>query len=192
MIAKLGEPFWKIITGNILLIICCGFYLAWWILAFRPTNPVRGVGKLLIPAVIAGLICVVLLVNAIMKAPKESLLLSNYWFIIGGIAAYIALWLVTTRVFRRPVTTELFLIVGWCILALSVVNSLLGYGLFSSNMAYAFMVIIVAAVVVSLVCYVWYYRLDASKSYYYGMVPLLLIALVQLAISICMAVTRKG
>ncbi|MDD7219159.1 MAG: hypothetical protein PUI16_04100 [Clostridia bacterium] len=46
-----------ILKGNMFMIICCIFYLAWWILAFRPEHPVKGLrsGWLLIPAALCGI-----------------------------------------------------------------------------------------------------------------------------------------
>ncbi len=32
----------QIFRSNILLIVCCAFYLAWWLLAFRPAGAVKG------------------------------------------------------------------------------------------------------------------------------------------------------
>lgn len=32
----------KILTGNILMILCCIFYLAWWLVAFKPTGAIKG------------------------------------------------------------------------------------------------------------------------------------------------------
>jgi len=32
-----------IFKSNIFLIICCAFYLAWWLLAFKPTGAIKGI-----------------------------------------------------------------------------------------------------------------------------------------------------
>jgi len=85
--------------------------------------------------------------------------------------------------FKRPATTELFLIVGWFMLALAEINALFGLGLFSHNISVSFILIISVAVVISLVCYVLYFRLDSFKGYIDGMIPLLLSGLTMAGIS---------
>ena len=55
------------------------------------------------------------------------------YIIIGGIAAYIILMMVTKYAFNRIVTSELFLIVGWTILELSLLNRLDGSNLLSGT-----------------------------------------------------------
>ncbi|MCL2492610.1 MAG: hypothetical protein FWF33_01030 [Clostridiales bacterium] len=186
--ANFPIPAKTIFYGNILLVVCCIFYLIWWLLAFRPVNPVSGTGWLLLPAAIAGLASVICITRGISAFGARDVLIPSKVILFGGLAAFVILLAVTTLVFHRPVTTELFLIVGWCTMILSEVNALYGVDLFSRNAAVTLMVVILAAVVVSLVCYVLYYQLDARVGYYDGMVPLLMVACVTAAISVCMLV----
>jgi hypothetical protein len=60
----------QIFQINILLITCCAFYLAWWLLVFKPTRAITGMktGWLLIPAFAAGLIVIILAVKGIQSA----------------------------------------------------------------------------------------------------------------------------
>ncbi|MCC8045030.1 MAG: hypothetical protein LIP12_05975, partial [Clostridiales bacterium] len=50
----------QMLTGNLLMIGCCAFYLAWWLIAFRPEDAVKGIrsGWLLIPALLFGVAAV--------------------------------------------------------------------------------------------------------------------------------------
>ncbi|MCD8104465.1 MAG: hypothetical protein LUF35_05565 [Lachnospiraceae bacterium] len=50
----------QMLTGNLLMIGCCAFYLAWWLIAFKPEGAVKGIrsGWLLIPALIFGVAAV--------------------------------------------------------------------------------------------------------------------------------------
>ncbi|CAB1252694.1 conserved membrane protein of unknown function [Ruminococcaceae bacterium BL-6] len=182
-------PAKQIFRSNILLIVCCAFYLAWWLLAFRPSGAVKGMktGWLLIPAFAAGIAAVILAVQGIRSAPIEAALFPGGLLLWGGIAAYFILLAVTGLLFQRQVTTELFLIVGWAVLALSEINTLYGTGRFSRGLAVPFAVVIVAAVLISLVCYVLYYNLGDRAGYFDGMIPLLLVALVTAGISAAMA-----
>ncbi len=56
--------FKQMLWGNGLLVVCCGFYLLWWILAFKPSGAIKGMrsGWLLVPAFVFGLAAVVMTV----------------------------------------------------------------------------------------------------------------------------------
>ena len=180
----------QIFQSNILLIVCCTFYLTWWLLAFKPNGAIKGMktGWLLIPAFISGLISIILAVKGIQSASVRVTLFPNGSLLWGGIVAYFILLAVTVLLFRRQVTTELFLIVGWAALALSEINVLYGISRFSHGLAVMFAVVIGVAALISLVCYVLYYNLGDRAGYFDGMVPLLMVALVTAGISTAMVV----
>lgn len=182
---ELDGPLRQIFRGNILLMICCVFYLAWWLLAFKPVGAIKGIksGWLLIPAAVAGVAAIYLTVRGIGDAEPARALLPAMYIIVGGIAAYVILLVVTLGLFKRPVTTELILIVGWGVMALCEINVLYGTGVLARAAALVFMGIIVIAVLISLVCYVLYYKLDSRMGYYDGMAPLLLAGLVTAAMT---------
>ena len=179
--------------GNVLFIVCCAFYLAWWLLAFRPSGAINGMktGWLLIPASIAGLAGVILIVQTILAENPAKHLLPGTYILWGGIAVYLILLAVTVLLLKRPATSELLLIVGWGMLALAEINRLFGIGLFSHRMSIIFLLVICTVVVISLVCYILYYRLDEISGYIAGMVPLLLAALTMAGISCCMVILKR-
>jgi len=176
----------QISLGNILLIICCVFYLSWWLVAFKPEGTAHGVktGLLLVPAFAAGIAAVILAVKGISSSPEDAGLFSKGVLLWGGIAAYVISLLVTGLFFKRPITTELFLIIGWAVMAMSEINTLYGLSHFSYFQSVIFIVVILAATVVSLVCYVLYYNLGGLAGYVDGIIPLLLVALVTAGISV--------
>jgi hypothetical protein len=180
----------QIFWSNILLIICCAFYLVWWLLAFKPSGAIKGIktGWLLIPAFAAGLVAIILAIKGILSASIDIVLFPSGLLLFGGIAAYLILLAVTYLLFKRPVTTELFLIVGWAVLALSEINTLYGVNRFSYRLAVIFAIVIGIAAFVSLVCYVLYYNLGDRAGYFDGMVPLLMAALVMSGFSVAMVV----
>jgi len=184
----------QIFIGNILFIVCCAFYLAWWLLAFNPSGAINGArtGWLLIPATITGLLGVILAVRGILAEKLTGQLLGGMYILWGGIALYFVLMAVTVLLLKRPATTELILIVGWGMLALAEINTLFGIGRFSHGLAAGFLVVIGAAVAVSLVCYVLYYHLDTVAGYIDGMIPLLLSALIMAGISGFMAFSKNN
>jgi len=179
----------QIFMGNILFIVCCAFYLAWWLLAFNPSGAFDNIktGWLLVPASIAGLAGVILIVQGMLQGmPAEkpvSQLLNSRYILWGGIALYLILLAVTVLLLKRPATMELILIVGWGMLALAEINTLFGIGLFSHALSAVIISLVCAAVVISLVCYTLYYHLDSRAGYIDGMIPLLLSALSMAIIS---------
>ena len=169
-----------------MLIICCAFYLAWWMIAFNPEGAIKGMssGWLLLPAAAAGIGAILVLVQAFRTASVEKSLISGLLLIIIGVAAYFALLAITYVCMHRMVTTELLLIVGWCILTLSEINVLYGLNVLSLSGIVTWFVIVIVSAAVSMVCYILYYGLDVLKGYIDGMIPLLIIAVVMLVITI--------
>ena len=180
----LDAPARAMFRGNLLLAVCCAFYLAWWLLAFRPGGAVRGIrtGWLLLPALAAGIGAVVLALRGVRASPMARALFPGWLPLWGGLAAYLILLAITVLLLKRPLTTELFLIVGWDALTLAEINALYGAGRFSHRAAVLFALTAAAATAVSLVCYVLYYRLGPRAGYLDGMVPLLAAALVSAAL----------
>ena len=160
----------EIFRCNLLLVVCCGFYLAWWLLAFRPVDPVKGMktGWLLLPAFAAGIAGAVFAAKGLGAAAGRPGLISARWILWGGILAYAALLAVTKFLLRRPVTTELFLIVGWAMLALAEVSALSGGKALSRGAAIAFAALVAVGGAVSLVCYVLYYKLPPAAGFAAG------------------------
>jgi len=190
VLSILNEHEKQIFAGNVLFVICCAFYLAWWLLAFKPAGAITGfkTGWLLIPAAATGLLGVVWAVRGVIAQPPGSQLISGTAVLLGGGVLYFILLAVTVGLLGRPATTELILIIGWGMLALAEVGALFGYGRFSRGLAIGFIVIICAAVFISLVCYALYYRLDSRAGYIDGMIPLILAALTMAGVSCFMVI----
>lgn len=183
----------QIFTGNILLIVCCAFYLAWWLLAFKPSHPITGfkTGWLLIPAGIAGLCAVIQALRGILaKTPSHGLFpgMAVLW---GGIILYVILLAITVFLLKRAATTELILIVGWGMLAWAEINALFGFGLFPRGRSIGFIIVMSAAVILALICYVLYYHLGKRAGYIDGVIPLILAALTTAGISIGMLIPSR-
>ncbi len=185
MFADLDTHTRQILTGNFMLIICCVFYIAWWLIAFHPTHAVKGMksGWLLIPAFIFGVWGVVQVANGTNTGEEIKVMFSRFGIVVAGIAAYLILFAGTLALLHRQVTTELFLIVGWAALMIMELDTLYGLGEFRQTTAILFMVVIVAAAAVSLVCYLLYYNLDAVKGYIDGIIPLGLAGVMMIIIS---------
>ncbi|MCD7982282.1 MAG: hypothetical protein LUF32_08240 [Clostridiales bacterium] len=176
----------QILTGNFFLILCCAFYLAWWMIAFKPVGAVKGMksGWLLLPAVVFGVVAILQIVRGSGVADSQSALFSQTAVLIGGVIVYIVLLVATRLLLNRQVTTELFLIVGWTVLMFLEVNALFAQGQYSRAAVIVMLVITVIAAAVSLVCYLLYYNLNSVRGYVDGMVPLLIIAVMMFAVTV--------
>ncbi len=173
----------QMLTGNLMLIVCCIFYLAWWLIAFKPVGAIHGFksGWLLIPAALFGLGAVVQIVRG--SSVSDGVLFPRSAVVIVGVMAYVVLLAATAIFLKRQVTTELLLIVGWTMLMFLELNTLYALGEFSKTATIIFLIILVIAAVVNLVCYLLYYNLDSTKGYIDGMIPLLLTAVTMIAIT---------
>ena len=164
----------RIITGQVLLILCCAVYLIWWYRGFRPgvvVSRVGGVnGALLLITAALGLAGAILSLTPVQEIREAAI--SQTAIVAGGIVSYVVLLFVTKGIFHRVVTTELFLIVGWTMLELAVVNRLYAAGALDGGGFGAVSVVIAAAFVISIVLYVAYYRMAEMRAFYAAMVPL--------------------
>ncbi len=172
----------QMLIGNLLLVGCCVFYLAWWIIAFKPTGAIKGMksGWLLIPAFLCGLAGVILVVKG-SNAEGLTALLPRKAVIVCGLIIYLALVAVTSTLLKRQITTELLLIVGWAVLMFLEINGLFAGKEISQTVSIVLMIITIIFAIISLVCYLLYYNLDKSKGYVDGMIPLILAAVMMIA-----------
>ncbi|MCD7950688.1 MAG: hypothetical protein LUG12_10590 [Erysipelotrichaceae bacterium] len=184
MFSRFDASVRQILIGNLLLVICCVFYLAWWLLAFKPNNPIKGTksGWLLLPAFVFGIASVVMIARS--SGDDNQLLLPNNGILIGGIVIYVALVVITNKLFNRQVTTELLLIVGWLVLVFREINILYSLGRYSTIGAIVLLIVSVILAVISLICYVMYYDLDVYKGYIDGMIPLIIVAVMMIVINL--------
>ena len=172
-----------IITGQILLILCCAVYLIWWYRGFRPgihVSRAGGVnGVLLLTTMVLGFAGVIF---SLMPAEKiREPLVSQEMIVICGVAAYFILLAVTKLFFNRIVTTELLLIVGWTMLETIVANRLYANGSLDGNRFFTITVIIAAAFLIGIVLYAAYYRMEEMRAFYAAMVPLVVDAIAMAA-----------
>jgi hypothetical protein len=172
-------PLWEIFAGNLLLLFCSLFYLVWWVVSFRPNSSGGSAGVFYITAAfITGVAAIALMSGGINSLSQDSKSLPVRFILLGSAALFLVLLLVTAIAFHRIVTSELIIIHIWAALELSVVAVLYGTGRFGSGRAATLAALVGIATVIGLICYVLYYRLDGTASYWNGMVPLMMDAFV--------------
>lgn len=166
----------RIMTGQILLIICFVFYLVWWYRGFRPGTSVkrlRGLNGILLALTmvfgIGGVTITILDGNGVDGALK----INPAAILISGVGAYIVLMIVTRFIFHRIVTSELLLIVGWTMLELWAIVALNSGGSLSDVRFTILAFVLAAAFIVSIILYVAYYRMEEMKAFYTAMIPLI-------------------
>ena len=170
-----------LLIGHVFLIVCCGFYLAWWYLAFRPGyagSRVSGIaGALLLITAICGFIGIGFSVTGILRDGARSAFIPSAAIVIGGILVYLLLMAGSSLLLHRQVTTELFLILGWLVLELLSFQT--SYRLEATGFTGAVILSVLAALaaILSLFLYLEYYRVSDMRGYIYGMVPLITEAL---------------
>ncbi len=183
-------PLWEIFAGNLLLLFCGLFYLSWWIISYRPNSSGGSAGGFYIMAAfITGVAAIVLMSGGINSLSQDSRCLPVRFILLGGATLFLLLILVTTIVFHRVVTSELIIIHIWTVLELSAVAVLYGAGRFGKGRAAILAALVGITFIAGLICYVLYYRLDKTASYWVGIVPLatdtfvLVVFLVMLVVS---------
>jgi len=189
-------PLWEIFTGNLLLLFCSLFYLAWWFVSFKPNpagkpNPSGGLAGIfyLVAAFITGVAGIALTSSGVMWLSQDSKGLPVRFILLGSAVVFFILLLVTAIAFRRAVTSELLIIHIWVALELSMVAVLYGTGRFGLGSAVTITVLVGIAFVVSLICYILYYRLKGRSSYWDGMIPLIMDGIVMSVFLILMVVS---
>lgn len=188
-----SNPVWNILVGNLLLLLCTLFYLIWWIVSYRPNSGSGSAtgGLYISVAIITGIAAIAVLSFGISSLSRHAhaLPLKSIWISVGVL--FLALLAMTTLVFHRIVTSELLLIHIWMALELSAVIVLYGTGRFGLGPAVTLAILIGIGTIVALICYVLYYRLDETASYWSGMIPLIAAALVMIVFQVVLAISRR-
>lgn len=169
-----SAPLWELFAGNALFLGCSLLYLAWWAVSFRPGasgfGPVGGV--CLAGAFLTGFAALYLLGRGVAGLAPRSHGVPVHWVLLGAAVSYAVLLVVTAVCFHRPVTSELLIMHIWAAVELSAAAVLGGTGRVAPAGAAALAVLVGAATVAGVICYVAYYHLSSAAGYREGMVPL--------------------
>ena len=171
-------------TGNIKLLLCFAFYLAWWVVGFNPWRPIRGLksGWLLIPAVILGVLS---LCDIWQGLDFSTGLVPGIALVLGGVASYVILLVISSHKLYRPVTSELFIIVLWATVALLETNTLVVLGYISPWLGWILAALCLVGTAVSLVCYLAFYAFYGMAAFVDGAIPLVLAGVMTGLITLC-------
>ena len=182
-------PLWKIFAGNLLLLFCSLFYLAWWVVSFRPNSSGSPNGGFYISAAfITGVAAIVLMSGGVNSLSLDSKALPVRFILLGVAALFLIMLPVTAFAFHRIVTSELIIIHIWTALELSAVAVLYGRR-FGAGRAVTLAVLVGIATAAGLISYVLYYHLDETASYRAGMIPLMTDGFVMAVFLVMLAVS---
>ena len=184
-----------LMIGHILLLICCGFYLAWWCHAFRPGfagSRVAGpAGALLLITAVTGLAGVVFSAIGNSRPGSRPALIPSSAVIVGGIVLYVLLMIGSSVFLHRRVTTELLLIIAWLVLEIVSYQTAYCNEAIGKMAAAALMAAAVIGSIISLYFYMQYYHVVESRGYVYGMIPLIMSGACMAAFLILCAIGRS-
>lgn len=141
---------------------------------FKPGGGATVAGTIaIVAAALAGLAGVVVTVMGYTAFPEAAAGIRNWQIVVGGIVLYVVLMFATYALMKRPITTELFLILGFGVLELSLINSVYGSGAIASAAAVFLVIMVLLVVVVSMICYMLFYQLEGTAGWIDGMIPLI-------------------
>ncbi len=174
--------------GNWMMVVCAGFYLAWWRITFRPPAPEgTPIGSVcLIMAFVSGIAGIVLAAIGMNDTSQEPVRtgLPGIGIIIGGVILYVLMLALSSRFFHRQVTSELLIIVTWMVLELCVINHWFRYGALQQMPVVILAILVVLTAIASLICYLQYYRVEYEQGYLIGSIPLVLTGIVMIVINL--------
>lgn len=185
----MAEALAQIKIGHLGMAGCCTCYLIWWAIFFWPKVEGGEAAGIWRPIGVIALLGAVgfgfwgacqIAGGARALAPDAAVVAA----VSGGIALYLLLLLVTTRIFQRVPTTELVLFCAWLALELFCAAGLARAGMAGSAALLA--ILAVAGFIVSLVCYIRYYRLPPLASFICGCIPLASIGVISLIASLAL------
>ena len=179
-----------LLTGNWLMAVCGGFYLAWWIIVFRPPEPrSTPAGWILLTMAFLTGIAGFYRMGRVLTSPFDEVRhgVRGLWIVASGAVLYAVLLVGTSLLFHRQVTSELLIITAWAALELCAVSFLHRSGALNQADTVPLAALILIATAVSLVCYLLYYRLPYMMSYIDGCIPLVLAVITIAAVNLTAA-----
>lgn len=178
----MAESVARIQAGNIGLIICCVIYLIWWSISYNPEKEFSTAPKviLFIFTFAAGLFGVIATIWGMTSLESTRGVIPTWAIVVAGAAAYVILLVLTYLLMHRQVTAELFLITGWTVLEVCIMNRLFRAGALGSVSAVSAVIMVIAAAAAAMICYLAYYNLEAVEGFHVAMVPLILFAIIML------------
>ncbi len=180
-----------LVGGHALMAVCAACYLAWWVIFFRP-----GIPKVTGALYSAGVVCIILtaiagLAGAAMigvgtaRTSVPGVSPSGWWFALGAVALYALLAFVTSRLFGRPITTELLLFVAWAAVELACIITLGSAGGLSQAATIILTILVILAFAGMLITYLLYYQLAPLPSFIDGAIPLAAVGVLSVVLAAC-------
>lgn len=165
----------KIFNGNLMLLICIIFYLAWWTVIFKHGKGQKSRQAFYITvAFIAGILSILSITAGIAERGQYPWVLQIKFILIGTVLLFLVLLIITTKALHRPLTSELIIIHIWALLEITMIDVIFSNGYLSHVAVWIYTALVAISILASLFCYAVYYRLCEEARYQTGMIPLVL------------------
>ena len=184
------NPVKPLLSGNWLMAVCGIFYLAWWVIVFRPPKPrsTPAGAVLLTLAFLTGIAGFYIMTKALTSPVTEARPgIRGIWIVAAGAVLYAVLLAGTSLIFHRQVTSELLIITAWATLELCTLSFLYRCRTLNPGGSVLLAAVVFTAAAASLVCYLLYYRLPYTAGYIDGCIPLVLAIVTIAAINLTTA-----
>jgi len=192
-ISFLKSSFIRIVAGHILIILSGVFYSVYWILQYYRQNskPFIFSPLLIIISLILGISGALLLAFSLNDISgqithqfkiRHILLLTTGFFIIS--------FFITSFVFHRQFTSEIFFIVLWAGIEISCIYAFFNLHWFSLPQFIVSLVLAFICLSVSMVCYTIHYTLPERERFINGLIPYIVVSLYML-INMIILITNK-
>ena len=165
-------PLWLIFTGNLLMLVTCGFYLWWWGLAFPPGQTNGDPSIVIGIALLAGIAAIACMVLGTISLPSPKTGTRFVIMLVGAVVVYALLQIIEQGIFHRETTSELLIITVWGALLAIVLTALHTNGRVALVPTMAISFLLAIAIGIGLVCYTVFYQLDERGQYLIGFVPI--------------------
>jgi hypothetical protein len=187
-------PFCGMLAGHLLIVLVGVFWSVYWTRQFaaEASKAPLPAGLPALAALLCGLGALIVMPVSILALPLGTVRMPfQLWSIPLWGAVFFVFWLVaSTLIFKRVVTSELFLIPLWAVLQACVLYVLASSGWLSGRQTAVLAVLTAAAFLVGLVCYLLHYRLDDIGRFINGLVPYACVGAVSLAVDVLLVSNR--
>jgi len=186
-------PYWGIITGHMLFILSGVFYSIYWILNYYNQNNKTHIfsSLLFILSLLVGILGTILLVYTLAGISDQITGQFKIWHIIlFSVVFFILSLFITSKVFHRQFTSEIFFIMLWAGIEISCIYAFYCLNWFSVSQFIVSLSLAFICLLVGMVCYIIHYKIPEKERFINGLVPYLVISLYMLVNTIILFVNK--
>ncbi|MBN1698897.1 MAG: hypothetical protein JW881_15375 [Spirochaetales bacterium] len=192
-IGFITSPFGRMITGHILFIFSGVFYSIHWVLNYyRNTDEPHIPSQLfIIVSLLLGIAGAVLLAYTLFTIANQITgQFKIQHIVLISIAFFIISLLITSIVFHRRFTSEIFFIVLWAGIEAGCIYAFYRLGWFSLPQFTVSLICAFICLAAGMVCYTIHYKLPARQQFINGLIPYIVISFSMLITTVMLFVNK--